>query len=170
MRKIHILKAIVDFIWFVSIPIIPIIIIAIPLLFMFDGFGDFTVNMNDIKLNMSTIEMPVKIFLTISIILLLLIFYSIYLFRKVLSYFLRLRIFDNFVILSFSKIGNLLVVSSLLSMIVKFIFRAYYLEQVRFEIGVNTQIVILCLGLFFMVLSEIFKISKTMKQENDLTI
>ena len=170
MRKIHILKAIVDLVWIVSIPFIPIFIIGIPLLFIYEGFGDFNVNINGIKLNMATIDMPKKLFLTISMMLFLLILYCIYLFRKILFYFLRIKIFDNLVISSFKKIGNLLVVSSILTVIIKFLFRTYYLQQVKFEVGLSPQIVILCLGLFFMILSEIFNIARIEKQENDLTI
>ncbi|WP_457610458.1 DUF2975 domain-containing protein [Lutibacter sp.] len=170
MRKIHVLKAIVDFIWIVSIPFIPIFIITIPLLFMYEGFGDFTVTINGIKFNLETIDIPVKIFLTISMLLFLLILYCIYLFRKILAYFLRVKIFDNLVISSFKKIGDLLVIYSLLSMILKFTFKVFHQQKVEFTIGLNVQISLLCLGLFFMILSEIFNIARIEKQENDLTI
>ena len=170
MRKIHILKVIVDIVWIVSVPFIPIFMIGIPLLFIYEGFGDFNININGAELNMAIIEIPEKLFLTISMILLLLLLYSVYLFRKILSYFLRIRIFDDFVISSFNKIGVLLVVSSVLTIIIKFLFRIYYLQQVKLEIGLSSQIVIVCLGLFFMILSEIFNIARIEKQENDLTI
>ena len=49
-------------------------------------------------------------------------------------------------------------------------YTTYYQQKVSLELGLNQHIIIICLGLFFMVLSEIFKIAKNAKQENDLTI
>ncbi|WP_414692206.1 DUF2975 domain-containing protein [Olleya sp. UBA1516] len=36
--------------------------------------------------------------------------------------------------------------------------------------GFSSFLIMLCFGLFFMVLSEVFKVAKYTKQENDLTI
>ncbi|MCF6168997.1 DUF2975 domain-containing protein [Lutibacter sp.] len=168
MRKIHILKAIVDFIWIVSIPIIPFAMVAIPLIFFMDDLGDFDIKINGVLLTSSSILS--KLLIAVSIIAFLLTFYSLYLFRKVLAYFLRLKIFDDTVISSFNKIGNLLVVSGILSLAVSFIFTLYFKHKITFEVGYDSKIIIICFGLFFMVLSEVFKISKGMKEENDLTI
>ncbi len=170
MRKLHILKAIVDFIWIVSMLFIPFIIIAIPLLFIKNEVLEFTAKISGVALELTTINILVKVLVAISTISFLLILYSIYLFRKILTYFLRLKIFDDFVILYFKRIGNLLVLSGFLSILVSFIFRLYYQQKISIEISINSHVVIICLGLFFMVLSEIFKISKTMKDENDLTV
>ncbi|MCH7525408.1 MAG: DUF2975 domain-containing protein [Bacteroidetes bacterium] len=108
----------------------------------------------------------------ISIVLLsyLLLIYSLFLFRKILRYFLDLKIFSDYVIKTFKKIGVLLVVSGLTTLIISFISRLYFEQKISIEIGMNEHIMILSLGLFFMVLSEAFKIAKTAKQENDLTI
>ena len=38
------------------------------------------------------------------------------------------------------------------------------------ELGLNANLIIIGLGLFFMILSEVFTIAKSAKQENDLTI
>lgn len=170
MRKVHILKAIVDFIWIVSIPIIPITIIAIPFIFFNDEFLNFLIKSNGVDINIAVVDLPLKIIIAVTLVFTLLIYYCIYLFRKILAYFLRLKMFDDFVISSFNKIGNLLVVYGILSITISFLTRFFYQQKVTIEFGINSNLVILCLGLFFMVLSEIFRISKTIKQENDLTV
>jgi hypothetical protein len=50
------------------------------------------------------------------------------------------------------------------------ISKIYFEQKISLEFGLNQHIVIICLGLFFIILSEIFQIAKTAKQENDLTI
>ncbi|WP_457616622.1 DUF2975 domain-containing protein [Lutibacter sp.] len=168
MKKIQLLKAIVDFIWIVFIPIIPFAIIAIPFILIVDDIGDFDIKINGLLLASKSILS--KVLIAVSILTFLLTFYSLYLFRKVLAHFLRLKIFDNTVISLFEKIGNLLIISGILSLIVSFVAKLYFKHKVVFEIGYNSKIMLICLGLFFMILSEVFKISKAMKEENDLTV
>jgi hypothetical protein len=74
------------------------------------------------------------------------------------------------VIASFQKIGNLLTISGFISLIISIISKIYFEQKVTLEFGLNQHLVIICLGLFFLVLSEVFKIAKNAKQENDLTI
>lgn len=167
MRKIHILKAIVDFVWFISVPAILILLVLIPGIFFIDiTFLDF--KMNNIHLTANNVVSKILIdFLALAY---LLIIYSLFLFRKTLKFFLRSKIFDEVVIKSFSKIGTLLVISGLITLFISFIAIYLYSQKISFELGLNSNIIIICLGLFFMVLSEIFNIAKKTKQENDLTI
>lgn len=168
MKKIHILKAIVDFIWIISIPIIPIAILLIPFLFFYDNLSDFNLKINGIELVANNIF--AKILMSISIILYLLIIYCIYLFKKVLILFIRTKIFDQVVIKSFSKIGNILTLSGIIYLVISFIGKIYFEQKITLELNLNPNIILICLGLFFIILSEIFKIAKNAKQENDLTI
>lgn len=46
----------------------------------------------------------------------------------------------------------------------------YFKEKVSISVALDQNVVTICLGLFFLILSEIFKIAKNQKQENDLTI
>lgn len=159
MKKIHILKAIVDFVWILTCLLIPFIIVFIPFLFIYD-IKDLDVTISDI--NLSTLTIYGKLLISISLISYLMLIYSLFLFRRVLGYFLRLKIFK--------KIGVLLSISGLISFSISIISNLYFNQKFKLEIGMNEHIVILCLGLFFMILSEIFKIAKNTKQENDLTI
>ena len=74
------------------------------------------------------------------------------------------------VITSFKKIGNLLIISGLISLLISIIGEMYFKESVSISFGLDQNLITICLGLFFLVLSEIFKIAKSAKQENDLTI
>ena len=95
--------------------------------------------------------------------------YGLYLFRKILLSFQKLKIFDLKVIKNFNKIGILILIASLLSGIPAFIVKLLQREA-SIEIGLNPLVLLFCLGLFFMVLSEVFMIAKIQKEENDLTV
>ena len=168
MRKINILKSIVDFLWIFTVPIGALLIIAfIPAVFFVD-FGTTDIKIFDIYLQNDTIY--TKVILAIMAANSLLILYSFHLFRKVLRFFQRVRIFETEVIELFSKIGNLLVVAGLVSLVLSFVARLYFKHDLSLDFGLNSDLIIVGLGLFFQILSEAFKIAKHAKQENDLTI
>jgi type III secretory pathway component EscS len=87
-----------------------------------------------------------------------------------LRYFLNAKIFDIYIILSFRKIGNAIVLYGIVSLIISIVGQIHFKQEISLEFGLKTHLTLICLGLFFMVLSEVFKIAKTAKQENDLTI
>jgi type III secretory pathway component EscS len=168
MRKIHVLKSIIDFIWIVTAPIgIPLILICVPALFFYD-FTDLNIKIQGI--NLATEGLYSKILIAFSLSNYLLLIYSLYLFRKSLRYFLNAKIFDIYIILSFRKIGNAIVLYGIVSLIISIVGQIHFKQEISLEFGLKTHLTLICLGLFFMVLSEVFKIAKTAKQENDLTI
>lgn len=163
MKKLNILKAIVDFLWIFSMPIV-LIIIGISIAVFFVDLNELNIKINSIDFDNNT---PLsKILLSIAALNYLLIIAALYFFRKVLHFFIRVKIFEETVIASFKKIGNLLAISGIIS----FINKIYFQQKISLEFGLNQHLVIICLGLFFLTLSEIFKIAKNTKQENDLTI
>jgi hypothetical protein len=167
MKKINILKWIIDLLWIFSMPVI-LIIIGI-------SFATFFVDLNDLSITINALDFNAnstlsKILFVISSLNYLLLIVALYFFRKVLTNFLRVRVFEEVVISSFKKIGNLLTFSGFISLILSTIGKIYFEQKVSLEFGLNQHLVIICLGLFFLVLSEIFKIAKNSKQENDLTI
>jgi hypothetical protein len=168
MRKLIILKSIVDLFWILSLPIVPLILIFIPISFITADFNYFPFKINGVEIE--TFDLGTKIILTVMLLSYLLLIYCIYLFRKILTCFIRVKIFEEAVITNFNKIGNLLVLSSFLIGIPSILYKIYYTENIRFELGISPFIFLLCLGFFFMILSEIFKISRKMKEENELTI
>jgi hypothetical protein len=167
MRKINILKAIVDLLWIFSMPVI-LVIFGFSIAIFFIDLGALNIKINSVNFNNDTLFSKTLLF--ISALNYLLIIAALYFFRKVLNYFIRVKIFENTVIKSFQKIGNLLSVSGIISLITSMIGKLYFEQKVSLEFGLNQHLVIICLGLFFLVLSEIFKIAKNQKQENDLTI
>lgn len=168
MRKIQVLKALVDFIWIVSMPFIPIALLLIPFMFLYTDLGVFHININGIKIEI--IDFPSKILGSIAIITGLLAIYVLYLFRKMLRYFLNMKIFDNHVITSFNKIGGLLIIIGFISVALSISAKLYLNQSFSLNIGLNANIITLASGIFFLILSEVFKIANTMKQENELTI
>ena len=170
MKKINILKTIVDLLWIFSMPVVLIIIGVSFTTFFIDlsDLSDLSITINTLDFNPnSTLS---KILFVISSLNYLLLIVALYFFRKVLTNFIRVRVFEEVVISSFKKIGNLLTFSGFISLIISIIGKIYFEQKVSLEFGLNQHLVIICLGLFFLVLSEIFKIAKNAKQENDLTI
>ncbi|MDX6745674.1 DUF2975 domain-containing protein [Polaribacter sp. PL03] len=167
MRKINILKAIVDLLWIFSMPVV-LIIVGFSVAIFFVDLGELNIKINSIGLNNDTLLS--KVLFVISALNYLLIIAALYFFRKVLNHFIRVKIFEVTVIRSFQKTGNLLAISGFISLIVSIISNVYYEQKISLEFGLNQHLVIICLGLFFLVLSEVFKIAKNQKQENDLTI
>ena len=167
MRKIKILKTLVDLIWIFSMPIV-LIIICFSFAVFFIDLSDLDIKLNTIHFNQNNVYS--KILFVISALNYLLIIAALYFFRGILTKFTRIKIFENSVITSFKKIGNLLLISGGLSIIVSIISQIYLEQKIALELGLNQHLTIICMGLFFLVLSEIFKIAKNTKQENDLTI
>jgi len=167
MKKINILKAIVDLLWIFSMPVI-LIIVGFSFAVFFIDIGDLNIEINSINFDQN--DLSSKILFIISTLNYLFIIAALYFFREILNNFIRIKIFERTVIIGFKKIGNLLIVSGLISLIISIIGTVYFKQKVSISFGLNEYLVIICLGLFFLVLSEIFKIAKYTKQENDLTI
>lgn len=167
MRKINILKAIVDLIWIFSMPIV-LVILGFSIALFFVDLGELNIKINSVNFNSDTLFS--KTLLVISALNYLLIIAALYFFRKILNYFIRVKIFEETVIKSFKKTGNLLSVSGIISLTISMISKIYFDQKIALEFGLNQHLVIICLGLFFLILSEVFKIAKNQKQENDLTI
>jgi hypothetical protein len=167
MKKINILKTIVDLLWIFSMPVV-LIIIGVSFATFFVDLSDLNIELNTININQN--DPFSKILFIVSSLNYLLLIVALYFFRKVLTNFVRARVFEEVVISSFKKTGNLLTFSGFISLILSIIGKIYFEQKVSLEFGLNQHLVIICLGLFFLVLSEIFKIAKNAKQENDLTI
>jgi hypothetical protein len=167
MKKINILKTIVDLLWIFSMPVV-LIIIGVSFTTFFVDLSDLNIELDTININQN--DLFSKILFVISSLNYLLLIVALYFFRKVVTNFVRVTVFEELVISSFKKIGNLLTFSGFISLIISIIGKIYFEQKVSLEFGLNQHLVLICLGLFFLVLSEIFKIAKNVKQENDLTI
>lgn len=169
MRRIKILKAIIDFIWWISIigvTVIFFILIGI-LINIIPVSPNFRYSVNKIDLESLTIFQQI-ILITLNLINLL-IFYSLYLFRQIVHSFNSLKIFNSLIIKNFNQIGYCLIIVGLAYILNDFLTPLFNNAiQVKLEVGVGVGCI--SLGLFSIILSEIFTMAKTAKQENDLTI
>lgn len=167
MKRINILKAIVDYVWIVTVPLGTIVgITCIPGIFVMEEVVDII----DFPTGNAPINIYTKLLMCLEVIGLLLIILAFHFFRNTLRYFQKVKIFDPKVIRHFRNIGTLLIISGTLSFSISMIVKIYYEGSVMLFFGFNDDIVLIVLGLFFQVLSEIFKISKHQKEENELTI
>lgn len=163
----NILKTLVDIVWIFSIPLILIIVFAVPAIFFMD-LGDLPITINGLDLTFN--DTFSKSLGALAIFSYLPVLASLYLFKTTLRYFRRVKMFDIMVIKNFNKIGILLIASGAILGISTFLLRTIYQQRVEFSVGLSPFFLLLGFGLFFMVLSETFKIAKAAKEENDLTV
>ena len=169
MRKLIILKSLVDFIWIVlCIPLIPLLLFFAVYMFIDSSILEIVNIKNEVIPKEKGFSM--QLFVLIMVVVLYAEIYCFYLFRKTLRYFQKVQPFHQQVILHYRKIGNLLVYSALAAMVVNFMLRLILKQKIWIEIGFSSYLIALCLGLFFMILSEVFKVAKHAKEENELTV
>lgn len=168
MKKLNILKVIVDIMWILAMFSVPLILFLFVFIFISDDISTFNIKINGLELIQTSVL--TKIILGVMLCTYFLLIYCIYLFKKILRSFQKLKIFDEQVIVNFNKMGFLLITASLLYGGSSFVYNIVYSKMLSLEIGFNSFLIMLCFGFFFIVLSEIFKISRNMKDENELTI
>lgn len=169
MRKLQILKAIVDFIWFVTcLPMALLLLVFTVIIFsrseamtVFFDFEESAVDASDIK---------IKVILLLFFVLAFIAIYCFYLFRKTLRYFQRIKPFHLDVIQNFYKIGYLLTIIGSAGTVLSISSTILIRDSLKISLGLSPYLGTICLGLFFMVLSEIFKVAKHAKEENELTV
>jgi hypothetical protein len=93
--------------------------------------------------------------------------------RKVVSLFQKREIFNEEVVKLFNLIGQLVIVTSLISNISLFIYKFVEKDSADLNLDLGSYdsfLISISLGLFFIVISAIFKNATRMKEENELTI
>jgi hypothetical protein len=168
MKKLNILKAIVDIMWILTMFSVPLILFFFVFIFLSDDISMYNIKINGLEVIHTSVI--TKLVLGVMLVVYLLLIYCIYLFKKVLRCFQKLKIFDDIVIVNFNKIGYLLIISSIFYGGSSFLYTSIYSKKISLEIGFNSFLIMLCFGFFFIILSEIIKISKNLKDENELTI
>jgi len=169
MRKLNVLKAIIDILWILGIIATPLLLALIGIIL----FNDSLIGKSNILINGMFIDNftgSSKIVVIIPMITYIISIYCLYLFRKILSHLKNLELFHDFVITKMNSMGNLLILTAILNTLPKFIYKQVYESKISLDVGLNPVVVTICLGLFFMILSEIFKIAKKAKEENELTV
>ena len=171
MKKIKILKVIVEIIWWLSfIGIALVVLICLGLLFgIIPTTDDFKFFISGVDAtSMSLLGKSILIPLNLAY---LLVVYCIYLFRQIIHSFNSLKIFENLIVENFKKIGKYLIIVGITHTAIQLTIAFFYQNPPndgKLEFGGG--IILISLGLFSIILSEIFVITKTIKVENDLTI
>ena len=171
MKRLHLLKSLVDLLWFFSIIVIVAMAIFFPILFFSSEPIDIPVTIGETKV--TGMDLATKFMLLGLVTAYCFFVYGLFLFRKVLTLFSKRQIFEDEVIVLLNRIGKFFVIASVLAFSVDFIAKIYINNKI--EVGIeggffDSFLFTASLGLFFMVLSEVFANAKSMKEENDLTI
>lgn len=167
MRKLYLLKAIVDFVWIMALITIPFLLIFIGYLLMSNEPFDVPIKMTGIEI--TVLDLNAKIVLFFATLSYLVVLYGLYLVKKLLRLFQLKIIFDDKIIFYFNRIGNLFILSGFVSGVPAFFYKIAQ-GEIKIEIGANPFLYLISLGLFFAVLAEVFKMGKQLKEENDLTV
>ncbi|MGY0391406.1 DUF2975 domain-containing protein [Bizionia sp. KMM 8389] len=168
MRKLTILKSIIDFVWILSC--IPILIFGLGLVIYIFFNADFLSVMeiegfnSDLPLWLKQITVLIFYIIACSVI------YALFLFRKTLRYFQKRKPFHSYVINTYNTIGKILVVIGLCSMLMMLTMSLISSSKLVIGLGVSPYLVMIALGLFFMVLSELFRVAREAKQDSELSI
>lgn len=170
MRKLHILKTLIDFFFIILIlSSLGIIIFFSITLFEAESFElPFTIYNRTYTMG-DTREMIVVAFAIISYGLFV---YTIYMFKRIVRLFIQTKIFHEYVILSFNRIGICFMLICATVHLPRLIIKPGP-GNIHFDLMgslFNSFWFLLIIGLFFMVLSSIFKIAKHAREENELTV
>lgn len=167
MRKLNILKAVVDFVWIMSWIALPlIIIVSIVMLFSIEPI-DIPIKVNGLELDLSNEQS--KYLLPVGILSMGLFIYALFFFRKLLANFKKRLIFESDNADYLNNIGNLIMINAVIYALVNFIIQVIN-GKLTIQLGYGPFLYLLGLGLFFKVLAEVFKMGKYLKEENDLMI
>ncbi len=145
MGKLKILQTLIDITYFFLLVIVVVVLFVAP------------------DLLKGTDVFSLKILFICNLISAMSFVYGVYALRTTLVYFKNRDFFNVKVISSFSIVGKCLVASSLIEIPV------FFYDQNKNN-SIMALTLLLCMGLFFMVLSEVFKIAKEAKEENELTV
>lgn len=170
MRKIYILRAILEFmLYFLLVGGVALLIIT-PFI-LTDSDWDIPIKINGV-VSSSFDSVYSKIGLVVSVLSYFLFVYAIYLLKKTVNLFIKGKVFDNQVISNLSSIGKIFIIVTLIINTVEFIFKVTTTQKATLMInsGFDSFLFVISIGLFFIIISEVFKIAKNMKDENELTI
>jgi hypothetical protein len=168
MKRLPILKAITHFAFIISTIALIFIIPAYIMLLIMPGTVPFKID-GEIAEDASP---EVLILILLTIVGLIFFVYALYLFRKVLDLFSKRKFFDDAVIKNFDQIGKALIIGAAIATIPAFLYDTINGSGITldFSFSFDSFLFTVAMGIFFMVLSEVFLAAKNMKEENDLTV
>ena len=167
MRKLNILKAIVDFVWITALLIIPFLLFFVGMVLFGKEPLDIPIQINGTILEV--VDLKSKLLFMFLVVSASLLIYGLFLFRKLLRLFQLMIIFNEEIVALFKKIGFVITLAAVFGGLSSFFTELLVKNTISLSLGLNPFILLLALGLFFFVLSEVFVIAKSLKEENDLT-
>lgn len=175
MRKLIILKTILDFL-FIMLMLGSVLIILLmgTILFSGDGMAEIPIKISLLDESIEKWTTGLSIVLVFGIIAYVLFVYAIYQLKTIVRLFMKTTLFHDSIIKGFRHIGSCFVLISFFIYVPKLIYRVFGPpHEFKLMFGgdfFNSFWFILSMGLFFMVLGNIFKIAKHAKEENELTV
>ena len=169
MKKLKLLKLITDIFWFGLLLGLIIITISFFVSYTSQATGFSSLEFKGKLINeYDVLQLAGLIFFEASQVLLI---YVVYLFRRIVHLFYKAKYFDNAVVMNFEKMGKVLIIIAVLGSLEKYLVPILMNEE-KYKIFIlkSEDLIFLGVGFFSLLLSEIFKVSKNLKQENDLTI
>ncbi|MHA3789641.1 DUF2975 domain-containing protein [Flavobacterium hauense] len=169
MKRLSILKSFIDIL---RVLLIAAIVIGMPFCFML-LFAPHIMSREFMDVKASDIPKAEVILITIMIGSLYFGIYALRLLSNTLVYFRDGYFFETEVGINFNKIGKAIVAGYLISSLPWMVYQIFVTPVI--ELADPSDWLIdtlstLALGLFFLVLSEVFQAAKRMKEENDLTV
>ena len=111
-----------------------------------------------------------KVTFTIGYLAYLAFLYVVYLLRQTAYLFLRRKIFDERVITNLYRVGVLLLVISVSIQLSLLVYTVLEKRMTQLNLQLFPAFFNIAIGFFFLIVSQILKITQKLKQENDLTI
>ena len=167
MKKLNALKTIVDVVWIISLIGVPFIFICSVITFINPEIVKIPIKILNNNVDIKTITGKTTVF--VGFICMGLYVYGLYLFRKLLSCFQTKLIFEESTIIILKKLGNVFIISSLIYSLTLFLI-SFSNNKATIIIGDGPFLYLLMIGLFLIVLSEVFEMGKKIKEDNELTI
>jgi hypothetical protein len=169
MKNLRILKSLIDILYLVALLITIFLFIGVINLALYGGM------LPGMSINGAKITNPswlANVVLLIVLISGILFCYAVYLLRQTIGHFMKREFFIQKVVVNFRKVGIFTVLSSVISPAAVLLYNIVENGdlELTFGFGFDSLLVTLIVGLFFMVLAEVFKIAQNLKEENELTV
>jgi len=118
-------------------------------------------------------ELPIIGLIITSILLNIGFIFSLYVFKKIISSLFKSPLFTEFQISSLKLLGQLIIILVIIKTVFIIFSNMIFGESELVGIHIfsfDSKLMAICMGLFFIYLSYVFRRAKELKEENDLTV
>lgn len=170
MRKLQILKTFVDVFWFMSLLSGIALLIFIPFALFSEDKFDIPIKISGHAIVIDTVLS--KIILILNVISFYVFAFGVFKLRKLLELFRKRLIFEELNTLLLNQIGICFLTTSVISSTAEVAYNTFVQRNLTITSTTDfgSFLFTASIGLLFMVLSEVFKIARNIRLENDMTI